>query len=461
MMTMVRSVLRLAVPTRARPWVALEVVLITGFAYLIGRHYSPEDPLFIGSQFQWLWLAPALIACRYGVFAGFASIGVLLALWWSGFGPVAIDDPFPKVHFLGGMLLTYICGQFSEVWNSRLARAREVASYYQSRLDTLARNHYLLRLSHDRLLQDALIKPATLRDTMERIRDQAMSQAGVDKPNTAEFMRLIGQLCQIEVGTLHAVDNERPVAAALSSLGEMRELDVRDPLVQKAIESNELAHVQMVAIRERNPSRYLVCAPAVDSFGQARFFLAVERMPFLALTREALQTLAVVLGYYADGFAAGQIIAPIRARVPEAPMDFALEVARLTRIAREIHIESRIAALVCEPVPRVEEGISQVLRVRRSRDVTWEHERGGRRVLITVMPLAGEAALQGYWMRVEKVIREAIGVDLGQGGIVPHSVVIDGTDPAALVSELLERCDAQGASVVAEREAALTEPHDA
>ncbi len=442
MMTMVRAVLRFAVPTRSRPWVALEVGIITGVAYLIARYASPADPLFIGGQFQWLWLAPALIACRYGVFPGFASVAVLLAMWWTGFGPVAIDDPFPKVHFLGGMLLTYICGQFSEVWNSRLARTREVASYYQSRLDTLARNHYLLRLSHDRLLQDALIKPTTLRDTMDRLRDQAMSQASEAKPNTAEFMRLLGQLCQIEVGTLHAIEKERPVPAPLSALGEMRELVLRDPLVEKAIETNELAHVQMVAIRERNPSRYLVCAPAVDSFGQARFFLAVERMPFLALTREALQTLAVLLGYYADGFAAGQIIAPIRARVPDAPIDFALEVARLSRIAREIQIESRIAALVCGPAPRIEEGISQVLRVRRSRDVTWEHERGNRRVLITVMPLAGEAALQGYWMRVEKVLRETVGLDLGEGGITPHSVVINGSDPAALVCDLLERCDA-------------------
>jgi hypothetical protein len=415
-------------------------MLITTGAFTIAQWWAPSNPLFLGSEFHWLWLAPALIACRYGVFAGFLSVGLLLALWWGRHGPIDPEDVFPKAHFLGGALLVFICGQFSEMWTARLTRARQIAAYYEARLDALTRNHYLLRLSHDRLLQDALVKPLTLRDSLAKIRDQALLDATRPVPKADEFLRLIAFLCQIEVASLHAVRDGVPERDPLAVLGEAHPLERGDPLVKLATGSNEIAHVQSEALRDRNPSRYLVCAPSVDSDGESRFFLAVERMPFMALNTESVQTMAVILGYYADGFAAGKLVAPMRQRVPEVPLAVALEISRLARVARESRLQSTIAALVFKRDPAGEAAFEQVHRARRSRDVTWEIQRADRRVLLTVMPLAGPAALEGYLIRIEKQVRDIVGIGFDAEGVVAHTAVIDGADASALLVSLLERC---------------------
>jgi hypothetical protein len=53
-------------------------------------------------------------------------------------------------------VLTLLCGQFAEVWNARSRRLRGVNAYLEERLTMLTKNHFLLRLSHERLEQDLL-----------------------------------------------------------------------------------------------------------------------------------------------------------------------------------------------------------------------------------------------------------------------------------------------------------------
>ncbi|HBD33431.1 MAG TPA: sugar ABC transporter, partial [Cupriavidus sp.] len=65
-------------------------------------------------------------------------------------------------------------GQFGDVWNTRLARARAVNRYLDERLAALTKNHYLLRISHARLENDLLARPTTLRDTLSQLRAVAL-----------------------------------------------------------------------------------------------------------------------------------------------------------------------------------------------------------------------------------------------------------------------------------------------
>ena len=62
-------------------WMLGEVPVLTLVVLVGGLLVSPQDPLFTHASVPWSWVAPVLLALRYGVLSGLASMALLLAAW--------------------------------------------------------------------------------------------------------------------------------------------------------------------------------------------------------------------------------------------------------------------------------------------------------------------------------------------------------------------------------------------
>ena len=195
---------RWMLPSGALAGLWIESAVFTAVAVLIGRLIAPEDPLFISAQFPWPWLAPILLALRYGVPPGVMSSAILLAAWY-----VFQDDPViadvPKLYFLGGLITVMVCGEYSGLWRTRLRRLTEVNAYLENRVERATRRLYLLHLSHERLEQDMLSRPATLRDAIGALR-QRINMGGQEGPlpGAQDLLEFLAQHCQLEAAALYA-----------------------------------------------------------------------------------------------------------------------------------------------------------------------------------------------------------------------------------------------------------------
>jgi Na+/proline symporter len=156
-------------PVRSNRLMWLEVVAITLGAITLGMFFQRDNPFQVGSEFHWIWLAPVLVALRYGVVPGIVSSLILIAAWKLIMLLGQQHENFPEQFFLGGLILTMICGEFSAAWSSRLRRAEETNRYLDERLGRITSRHLLLRLSHDRMEQEILTKPVTLRDALSGV----------------------------------------------------------------------------------------------------------------------------------------------------------------------------------------------------------------------------------------------------------------------------------------------------
>src|ERR1043165_422291 len=98
-------------PLLANRWLWVEAIVIPILGVALCYVISPQDPFFITSgEFSWTWFAPVLVALRYGVMAGITSAAVLLGAWFLiASGP---DVTFPKLHFLGGVILVMVAGEY-------------------------------------------------------------------------------------------------------------------------------------------------------------------------------------------------------------------------------------------------------------------------------------------------------------------------------------------------------------
>ena len=417
----------------------LETVVITLIAIGFGFWASPEDPFFIKAQFPWVWLGPVLIAQRYGVLMGTGAATILFGAWYLHM-PEAPDADIPKLYFLGGLMLVLLCGEFSSAWQTRLRRITEVNAYLEDRIERVTKRLYLLRLSHDRLEQDLLVRPTTLRDALSVLRKHVATASGKGPLGGAQIvLDFIAQQCQLEVAAIYATrwDLDRHYER-VAAIGEPPELHRDDPLLLFAQERHQLAHVQAGELDRSMPTEHLVVAPIISSDKRVLGMLVVTRMPFFALNEDTLQTLAVLLSAYADGITAATAVLPVLRDHPGCPVDFAEELVKLERIQREFGVTSHIVLISFGEHSDRMDMFQQVLRAKRGPDMIWAIENFlDHSFIINLMPLAGSAAIEGYIVRVQTLLRENFGGDLSELRVTSHAVALSERKPLDAVRRLM------------------------
>ncbi|SPS00912.1 PelD GGDEF domain-containing protein [Cupriavidus taiwanensis] len=438
---------RLLAPAVAGPAAVVELVVAMLAALALAWLVLPQNPLLLGMGFPWAWLLPVILALRYGTLIGVGSVLMLLGAWYLYHQTGVMPGPFPRLFFLGGLLLVLVAGQFGDIWGTRLARARAVNRYLDERLSALTKNHYLLRISHSRLENDLLARPTTLRDTLSQLRGVALQEAargGHVLAGAQPVLQVVAQACQVEGAALYACDGERVDAEPAASIGPAFTLDPNDPLVRHCLDTRQLAHLRADGLQHDARTRYVAVAPVLAGSDHLIGLLVVERMPFLSLNYENLQMLMVLLGYYADGVEHAGATRTILAALPACPYPFALDYARLSRLQRETGIDSSVVALVFDTDPERDALFEQVVRSRRALDVAWPLVNPHHRAMLTLMPLSDAQAVAAYLVRIEDMLRAQFGTDFTRAGIGVYSLAVPATGAEEALVKLLRRAQVDG-----------------
>jgi hypothetical protein len=245
------------------------------------------------------------------------------------------------------------------------------------------------------------------------------------------------------VASLHSEWQGNISMLAVASLGEPQPLENRDPMYLLMLERNQLCHVQTDAM-ESAVSQYLVCVPILTTQGQRLGVLVVERMPFLALNEETLQLLQVALGYYADVVAQPPALRRLRQRLPDCPLGFASELLRLDRVYRASQVDSTLVALsIDDSLPQHERIFNDLLEQRRTLDTVWRRRNANRQTRLTLMPLHGQAAAQGYVQRLDQHCQQHFGLSASSNPAITLVTVPVGRRPVEeLLQQVLEQCHA-------------------
>lgn len=426
--------------TLAGAW--METAVFSAAAVALGRYLSPADPLFIDSQFPWTWFAPVLLALRYGVMSGLAASALLLGAWYLLQPDPALAE-IPKLYFLGGLLMVMVCGEYSGLWRTRLRRMSEVNYYLEDRIERVTKRLYLLRLSHERLEQDVLSRPSTLRDAVGALRRRVAMDGGSDGgsrlPGAQDLLEFLSQHCQLEVAAIYAADDSAPGGhQRVAAIGSPPALQPDDPLLAYARERRRLAHIQVSELDKAHPTEHLVVAPMDTGRGHHLGMLVVTRMPFFAMNEEMLRMISVLLSAYAESIDAADEVMPLVVGLPGLPVVFAEEYVKLARLQKEFHIPSHIVVLVIFGHPERLDIFAQIQRERRQPDVVWSiRELVDCSLVVTLMPLAGAAAVDGYLLRVENSLRETRGDGFKQLGVYPHVIPLSHQDPLGEVKRVM------------------------
>lgn len=416
----------------------LETVALTLGTPLAGFFLNRNDPFFLQASFPWLWFGPLLVALRYGVASALGSVSILAMLWFG----ISINGPitaaFPLHFMLGGTLLLLIAGQFSTVWSKRLRRSDLLSRHASERFEQLSRAYFMVRYSHDQLEQNLISRPVTLRQAMVELRRLLSERGGtVSRELAQEFLVLLAHYCSISSAAIYALHNGVPDAEPLAQCGQGAPFRKNDLLLRSAIESEHTAYQAANLLNTGDQSCYLVAAPMRTSSGRLLAVLLVTDMPFMALHRETLQILGVLLAYCADQVEAGGVARTLLTVYPDCPSDFGAELVKMTRLKRELDITSTLVIINLLPGPQFDE-LSLILeRQQRGLDHGWRRNLGWGGQFVTLMPFSGPAAAEGYQARLDSVLKKQCQMSMQSPGITFKYTQVSAEEPLLQLAYLL------------------------
>lgn len=389
-------------------------------------------------KFPWLWFGPLLVALRYGIAPALVSVLLLALLWFVYFLGGLFQGAFPLHFMLGGALLALIAGQFSSVWSNRLRRSDQLSRHASERFEQLSRAYFMVRHSHDRLEQNLISRPVTLRQAMMELRRLLAEKGGdVSHELAGELMVILAHYCSLSSAAIYAVRDGKPDSEPLAQCGQGAPLRSDDLLLRSAIESGTTAYQAVNRLADDQQSSYLVAAPIRTSGGKLLGLLLVTDMPFMALHRETLQILGVLLAYAADHVEAAGVARTLITVYPDCPAVFGAELVKMTRLQRDLDVTSTLVVINLHPEPRLGELCQVLERQQRGLDHSWRRDQGWGIQFVTLMPFSGVAAIEGYQSRLNEVLKYQYQMTLKSVGIAFKYSVISGDDPLHQLANLL------------------------
>jgi hypothetical protein len=416
----------------------LETLALTLLVPLSGYLMNRQDPYFIQADFPWLWFGPLMVALRYGIAPALSSVSLLALLWFGGSLGGLFSGTFPLHFMLGGALLSLIAGQFSSIWSTRLRRSDQLSRHASERFEQLSRAYFMVRHSHDRLEQNLVSRPVTLRQAMMELRRLLAEKGGIVSQELAdELMVILAHYCSLSSAAIYAVHNGKPELQPLAQCGQGASFWPDDLLLRSALESGTTAYQAANRLTAEQQSSYLVAAPIRTSNGTILGLLLVTDMPFMALHRETLQILGVLLAYAADHVEAAGTASTLITIYPDCPAIFGAELVKMVRLKRELDILSTLLVINLHPGPRLDELCLVLERQQRGLDHGWRRDLGWGVQFVTLMPISGPAAIDGYQARLNDVLKKQFQITLKGAGISFKYAVVSGEEPIEQLAGLL------------------------
>lgn len=385
--------------------------IVIGASFMTQQH----DPFRLGGGFPWPLLGPLLAGLRYGFAYGFVSALLILAALGAAINQQwQAASEFPLAWAIGIVIVAMVAGEFRDMWGRRLHRLEGAYQYRAERLEEFTRNYQLLRLSHDRLEQTVANSGLSLREGIMHLQSaldgiEELAESSLQK--LIEFVAEYGALTQACIVGITAdrIDTTR----ILAHVGENFSIDENDLVLRTALESGELATINLIAENPADQDQLLAAIPMSDSTGEIYAMLLVKSMPFFAFHENNLKLIAVLAAHGIDHLRFGA--------ATSSTARFIASFERVYQDFKKFGLEAmllRLSGERAEVMAAYEKLISSV----RAIDMICVTDNKVQPVIWIMLPLTNATDAQAWMQRVDGILAEVTVERLAINEIDPQGI---------------------------------------
>ncbi|KIO49166.1 hypothetical protein [Nitrosospira sp. NpAV] len=374
-----------------------ETIALTAIMIVASFVTQQQDPFRLGGGFPWPVLGPLLAGLRYGFVYGFMSALLILAILG-----VAINQEwqaasgFPLAWAIGVVVVAMVAGEFRDMWGRRLHRLEGAYQYRAERLEEFTRNYQLLRLSHDRLEQTVANSGFSLREGIMHLQSALDAIDGLTESSLQELIEFVAEYGALTQACIVGLTADRiDTARVLARIGEDFTIDDNDPVLKTALESGEMAAVNLITENAVDQNELLAAIPVIDSTGEIHAILLVRSMPFFAFNENNLKLIAVLVAHGVDHLRFGAATASITR--------FMVSFERVHQDYKEFKLDATLLRLSGDNAD-VMVAYEKLRSSIRAIDMICMIQDEGQQVIWIMLPLTNAAETQAWMQRADGVL---------------------------------------------------------
>jgi|FLOH01.1.fsa_nt_gi polysaccharide biosynthesis protein PelD len=386
------------------------VVLYLGVGYLI----DSKDICMIHSQISYILILLSIITLFHGFENGlFALVLLAIAIWF--FYPV-----FDYTAFLVALMMTMIFSEFHYFWTKKIKKAELDANYRGLKLDELSKSFYALKISHDQLEKNYVVKPMSIRNSIGEIIKQKIeidndTKIDIDertKEYYKSFLILLEKSFSVSKSLvvykkaqdtkILAKDNALQVCSSTCNVKKLNDI-FDNYLVDKAISRKQAVFISdengNPDLEKINETKFVAAIPSVRD-GEVVSVLAVEVMPFMAFNRENLTSIAILLEYLSLSVAKEDSLYLSSELDSVEDKDFRSEYIRLKRLYDKYGVESTVLVMKIDNELQTLKINNKVEKMLRSLEFTTTLHSDKYYYIVNLFPLHDKSSAVGYVNRL-------------------------------------------------------------
>jgi len=268
------------------PYVEVGIIFILTF---LGSEYvSSNDPLFFESEFNIYFYLMIIITLFYGFFSGIFFLGIFFIAEYIIYHKINMDNLYQY------FIIMLILSEFYYFWKKKVEKLEETNKYINHRLEDIGTAYYLLKLSHDEIEQNYILKPFSIRNVLQQTKKLMKENQDEAIQN---FLLLIERTFKIEKASLYLYEKNN--YKLVSSIGEDVKLDLKDSLVERVLKKRELVYTD---ISQDENSNYLAVIPLISLNNDIKGLFLIKEMPFFNLSKDNLLMISLFLSYFVNSY---------------------------------------------------------------------------------------------------------------------------------------------------------------
>lgn len=391
----------------------IETFSIVGVFLLFGYLFNPQDICFVHTQVSFVLIILAVITLFHGFENGLIAIGMISVSMWLFYAE------FPYVEFLIILMMTMIFSEFHYYWTKKIRELKVEAEYKGAKLHELSKAFYTLKISHDQLEKNYVVKPMSIRNAIEGIIKTAkeLDSRDLDYKNSAfyeHFLALLERSFSVNSSFIvykNEHHNDEVLSGtnssvAYSSMCETysKEEIMSSYLVTRAIEFQKPIYISDAAgepsTHEKEDSKFLVAIPFTNA-KNVQSVLVIDRMPFMAFNKENLISITLLLEYLSITMNKNKTLENAYAIEQLADDEFKYEYNRLRYIYDTFSVDSALMAIKIDNKLQTKKVHEKIIEMLRSLDVATLIENDETSFIILLFPLSDNASAVGFLNRLK------------------------------------------------------------
>ncbi len=391
----------------------IETLIIVSIYLFIGYVVNPEDICMLDGSVSYILILLSVITLFHGFENGILAVGIIALVMWF-FYPT-----FQYVEFLSTLMMTMIFSEFHYYWTKKIKDAEIDSEYKGAKLDELSKAFYSLKISHDQLEKNYIIKPMSIRNSIEYIIskhkeiDENDEIEDKNKGYYINFLKLLEKSFNVHGATIvykkdnldKGVLNQKDAGMVLSS--NARDLGLantfKDYLMDKAVTRKTAIYIsdttgEPSAMIDNN-SEYIAAIPAIHE-NHVVCVLLISKMPFMAFNRENLTSISILLEYFSIEIRNKNVLSTSTELDIIDNEEFRFEYIRLKHLYDKYDVDTVILVLRIDNELQATRVYELNEKMLRSLDMVTMIEQNGYYYINLLFPLHDKAAALGYLNRL-------------------------------------------------------------